>query len=167
MASTNRSSFDRFVNMDSSSVNFIHAAPVVLRNQHLPYYLTIGIVLLSAWIYQSIQANKTRKVKVPFYKASILKWYFDAESLVRDSYYKVRMQYSNHSCTDVFWANKTVQFYDQVYQIKATEGIQVLIPAKFLGELKGLPEEVLSATEAVSEVRIQSFTQSIWSFVGS
>lgn len=29
----------------------------------------------------------------------------------------------------------------------------MLIPAKFIGELKALPEEVLSATEAVSEVR--------------
>lgn len=44
------------------------------------------------------------------------------------------------------------QFRDKVYQIKATEGVQVLIPANLIGELKGLPEDVLSSTEAVSEV---------------
>ncbi len=43
-----------------------------------------------------------------------------------------------------------------MYQIKATEGPQVLVPAKFIGELKGLPEDILSATEAVSEVRAAS-----------
>lgn len=31
----------------------------------------------------------------------------------------------------------------------------MLIPARFIGELRALPEEVLSATEAVSEVRSQ------------
>lgn len=148
---SNRSSFDRYLNMDSSSIDLIQAAPVVLRSQHVPYYISIGLVLVSIWLYQSIQASKINKVKVPYYKASILKWYFDAESLVRDSYYKVRMP----DCSPLYYSSSDsiVQFYDQVYQIKATEGIQVLIPAKFLAELKGLPEEVLSATEAVSEVR--------------
>ncbi len=44
------------------------------------------------------------------------------------------------------------QFRDKVYQIKATEGVQVLIPANLIGELKGLPEDGLSSTAAVSEV---------------
>lgn len=44
------------------------------------------------------------------------------------------------------------QFYDSIYQIKATEGIQVLVPVKYVSELKSLPEEILSAREAVSEV---------------
>jgi hypothetical protein len=39
-----------------------------------------------------------------------------------------------------------------VYQIKATEGVRTLIPPFLVGELKGLPEETLSATEAVNEV---------------
>ena len=47
-----------------------------------------------------------------------------------------------------------VQFRDRVYQIKATEGVQVLVPSKFLSELKGLPEDVLSSQEAVSEVSL-------------
>lgn len=45
-----------------------------------------------------------------------------------------------------------IQFRDQVYQIKATEGIQAMIPPKFIAELKGLPEDILSATEAVADV---------------
>lgn len=45
------------------------------------------------------------------------------------------------------------QFRDRVYQIKATEGVQVIVPARLVGELKGLPEDILSATEAVSDVR--------------
>jgi hypothetical protein len=40
-----------------------------------------------------------------------------------------------------------------VYQIKATEGVQVLIPPNLVGELKGLPEDVLSQSAATREVR--------------
>lgn len=46
-----------------------------------------------------------------------------------------------------------MQFRDQVYQIKATEGVQAMIPPRFIAELKGLPEDILSATEAVADVR--------------
>lgn len=73
-----------------SSVDFISSTPVVIRSQHLSYYVAIGAILLVAWLFQSSQTSKTRAVKAPFYKASILKWYFDAETLVRDSYTKVR-----------------------------------------------------------------------------
>ncbi|KAL1876879.1 hypothetical protein VTK73DRAFT_9032 [Phialemonium thermophilum] len=66
-----------------------------------------------------------------------LRWMFDAESLVRDSYNK---------------------YYDKVYKIRATEGVQVLIPPRLLGELKGLPEDVLSATEAVREAMLSKYT---------
>ena len=44
------------------------------------------------------------------------------------------------------------QFHDKVYQIKATEGVQVLIPPKLVGEIKGFPEDILSASAAVDEV---------------
>ncbi|CAN8095188.1 unnamed protein product [Discula destructiva] len=124
--------------MGSAPLDLVQAAPVVVRGQHLSYYATIGVVLLAVWMYQTFQASRASNVEVPFYKASIFKWYFSAETLVRDSYLK---------------------FYDQVYQIKATEGVQVLIPAKFIGELKGLPEEVLSATEAVSEALMSKYTK--------
>lgn len=48
-----------------------------------------------------------------------------------------------------------MQFQDQVYQIKATEGTQAIIPPKFIAEIKGLPEDTLSATEAVADVGCQ------------
>lgn len=73
-----------------SSVDFISSTPVVVRSQHLSYYVAIGTILLVAWLFQSSQTHKTKGVKAPFYKASILKWYFDAETLVRDSYTKVK-----------------------------------------------------------------------------
>lgn len=78
--------------MDSTTIDLVQAAPVVVRAQHLSYYMTIGVILLAVWYFQSAQAAKAKQVKnVPFYKASIFKWYFDAETLVRDSYHKVRM----------------------------------------------------------------------------
>lgn len=87
----NTTSFGRYIQMDSASaIDFVEAAPVVVRSQHLSYYVTLGLVLLGVWLFQSVQANKSTRVKnVPFYKASIIKWYFDAETLVRDSYLKV------------------------------------------------------------------------------
>ncbi|PKS11658.1 hypothetical protein jhhlp_001809 [Lomentospora prolificans] len=102
---------------------------VVVGGKNITYYLAIGAVLLLAWLVKQRTSQFT--VEAPFYKASRLKWTFSAETLVLDSYKKFR---------------------DRVYQIKATEGVQVLIPANLVGELKGLPEDVLSATEAVSEV---------------
>lgn len=44
------------------------------------------------------------------------------------------------------------KFRDRVYQIRSTEGVRVIIPPTLVGELKGLPEDTLSATIAVSEV---------------
>lgn len=79
----------RYIGMDATSFDFVKAAPVVVRGQHLSYYATIGLVVLAAWIYQSLQASRAGKVKVPFYKVSKIKWYFSAETLVRDSYLKV------------------------------------------------------------------------------
>jgi hypothetical protein len=72
-----------------SSVDFISSTPVVVRNQNLSYYVAIGAIILVAWLFQSSQTSKVSRVRAPFYKASILKWYFDAETLVRDSYTKV------------------------------------------------------------------------------
>lgn len=77
-----------------SSADFISSTPVVIRSQHLSYYVAISAILLVAWLFQSSQTSKAKAVKVPFYKASILKWYFDAETLVRDSYTKVRHTHS-------------------------------------------------------------------------
>ncbi|CAI4212182.1 unnamed protein product [Parascedosporium putredinis] len=112
---------------------------VVIGGKNITYYLVIGAGLLLAWILKQKTACFT--VDAPFYKASRIKWTLDAENLIIDSYRKV------------------MAFQDRVYQIKATEGIQVLIPAKLIGELRGLPEDVLSATEAVSEALQTKYTK--------
>lgn len=87
--SNTSSSLGRYFKMESST-DFISSTPVVIRSQHLSYYVAIGAILLVAWLFQTSQTSKAKGVKAPFYKASILKWYFDAETLVRDSYTKVR-----------------------------------------------------------------------------
>lgn len=87
--SNTSSSLGQYFKMESSA-DFISSTPVVIRTQHLSYYVAIGAILLVAWLFQSSQTSKTKGVRAPFYKASILKWYFDAETLVRDSYTKVR-----------------------------------------------------------------------------
>lgn len=90
MLNTSTGSLTRYIRMDSASLDFVQAAPVVVQGQHLRYWATIAVVVLAAWVYQSLQASRASKVKVPHYKASIIKWYFSAETLVRDSYLKVR-----------------------------------------------------------------------------
>jgi hypothetical protein len=97
-------------------------------NRRSTYYLTVAAILVVAWL---LRTRNRSKLELPFYKASLAKWIFDAESLIKDSYCKFR---------------------DTVYQIKATEGFQVLVPSNLVGEMKGLPDDVLSQTEAINEV---------------
>ncbi|EEY23335.1 ent-kaurene oxidase [Verticillium alfalfae VaMs.102] len=108
---------------------------VVHGSKNLSYYVGLGAILCVAWFFQS---KKHGQIDVPFYKAAKTKWIFAAESLILDSYNKFR---------------------DTIYQIRATEGVQVLVPAKYLPELKGLPEDVLSAQEAVSEALMTKYTK--------
>ncbi|CAK7220709.1 hypothetical protein SBRCBS47491_004279 [Sporothrix bragantina] len=118
--------------MAVDSVSASASAPFASR---LGYYIALACILLTVY---TIHGHRKHKLNLPFYKAAKTKWIFDAESLIRDSYNK---------------------FYNKVYQIKATEGTQVLIPAKFISELKGLPEEILSATEAVNEAMLSQYTK--------
>ncbi|KAH8661282.1 cytochrome P450 [Ilyonectria robusta] len=121
----------------SSPVNLDLQLPhVVSGGKRASYYVAVAFILFAAWLIQS--RKQSAKIEVPLYKASKTKWIFDAETLIKDSYGKFR---------------------DRVYQIKSTEGVQVLVPAKLLGELKGLPEDVLSATEAVSEALQSKYTK--------
>ena len=53
------------------------------------YYITISAVLLTLWLILS--RKQTSQLEVPFYKASKKKWLFDAETLIKDSYTKVRL----------------------------------------------------------------------------
>jgi cytochrome P450 len=56
-------------------------------------------------------------------------------------------------CSDVFR-----QYPNVPYTIKATEGPQVIIPARFLAELRGLPESTLSSVEAIAEALQSRYT---------
>ncbi|KAI1861193.1 uncharacterized protein JN550_011015 [Neoarthrinium moseri] len=106
-----------------------------LVSDSLSYYVVISVALLLAFF---LKPSKDSHASVPFYKASRMKWMFNADSLVRDSYNKFR---------------------DQVYQIKATEGVRTLVPSKLVGELKSLPEEVLSASQAINEAMLVEYTR--------
>ncbi|KIL90538.1 hypothetical protein FAVG1_06271 [Fusarium avenaceum] len=100
------------------------------------YYITFTILIATLWLI--LPKKKASQLEVPFYKASKTKWIFDAESLIKDSYTKFR---------------------DRVYQIKATEGVQVMVPPHLVGELKALPEDILSATEAVADALQSKYTK--------
>ncbi|KAI1768091.1 ent-kaurene oxidase [Hypoxylon sp. FL1150] len=107
----------------------------VLAGSRLSYYIAISVVLFCIWLFQP--SKQKRGVSAPFYKASRLKWMFGADTLVKDSYSKFR---------------------DRVYQIKTTEGVRTIIPASLVGELKGLPENTLSARTAVQEAMLSEYT---------
>ncbi|WXC42372.1 hypothetical protein SNK03_002147 [Fusarium graminearum] len=109
---------------------------LVLEGKRTGYYITFTLFILTLWLI--LPKKQRSQLEVPFYKASKKNWIFDAETLIKDSYTKFR---------------------DRVYQIKATEGVQVLVPASLVGELKGLPEDVLSATEAVSDALQSKYTK--------
>ena len=60
---------------------------MVVGSKNLTYYLAISVVLFLAWAWRT--KKPVLGVDAPFYKASRLKWMFDAESLILDSYNKV------------------------------------------------------------------------------
>ncbi|KAI0169540.1 ent-kaurene oxidase [Hypoxylon sp. FL1284] len=107
----------------------------VLAGSRLSYYIAISAVLFCIWLLQP--SKQKLRVSAPFYKASRLKWMFNADALVKDSYSKFR---------------------DRVYQIKTTEGVRTIIPASLVGQLKGLPEDTLSARTAVREAMLSEYT---------
>ncbi|KAI2609248.1 ent-kaurene oxidase [Hypoxylon sp. NC1633] len=108
----------------------------ILVGSRLSYYVAFGAILLCIWLFQP--PKQKCGVSAPFYKASRLKWMFSADALVKDSYAKFR---------------------DSVYQIKTTEGVRTIIPASLVGELKGLPEDTLSARTAVREAMLSEYTK--------
>ncbi|KAI1659919.1 ent-kaurene oxidase [Daldinia decipiens] len=107
----------------------------VLDGSRLSYYVAISAVLFCIWLFQS--GKQKCSVSAPFYQASRLKWMFNADTLIKDSYSKFR---------------------DTVYQVKSTEGMRTIIPSSLVGELKGLPEDTLSARTAVKEAMLSEYT---------
>lgn len=53
------------------------------------------------------------------------------------------------------------QFQDKAYQIRGTEGVQLVLPSNYVGELKALPEDVLSAREAIADVSTQTTLRAV------
>ncbi|KAI1283432.1 cytochrome P450 [Xylaria sp. FL0933] len=107
----------------------------ISTNGRLIYYVAITAIALCAWLFGSQKRHP--RVSAPFYGVSRIKWMFNADSLIKDSYCKFR---------------------DSVYQIRSTEGVRTIIPPTLVGELKGLPEETLSAKTAVSEAMLSEYT---------
>ncbi|KAI1130931.1 cytochrome P450 [Nemania abortiva] len=110
-------------------------SPQLPTNSRSIYYAAIGIIALCAWIFHS--PKRKAQVSAPFYQVSRMKWMLNADALIKDSY---------------------CQFRDRVYQIRSTEGVRTIIPPTMVGELKGLPEETLSAKIAVSEAMLSEYT---------
>ncbi|KAI0814385.1 cytochrome P450 [Xylaria sp. FL0064] len=107
----------------------------ISTNGRLIYYVAITAIALCVWLFGS--QKREPYVSAPFYGVSRIKWMFNADSLIKDSYCKFR---------------------DNVYQIRSTEGVRTIIPPTLVGELKGLPEDTLSAKTAVSEAMLSEYT---------
>ncbi|KAB5563135.1 cytochrome P450 [Coniochaeta sp. 2T2.1] len=110
-------------------------APVVVRGSHISYWVALACALIVVYILRS--SRITDAVDAPFYNVGRLKWMTNAENLVRDSYNK---------------------YYDRVYKVRTTEGMHVLVPPKYLDEMRNLPEDVLSSTEALREAMLTKYT---------
>lgn len=82
-------------------MDFSPPVRLVLNSQHVNFYVAFGAIVLALWLFQSSQSSKAKRIQVPFYKASILKWYFDAETLVRDSYCKVRKEHLGYFTAEI------------------------------------------------------------------
>jgi hypothetical protein len=59
------------------------------------YYVAFGLIILGIWFSQG---KKPNNLAAPFFKASRLRWMFDAESLVRESYSKVSKAVAETLC---------------------------------------------------------------------
>ena len=70
-----------------SALDLTPSVPFVVRSTHLTYYVVAVCVLLFTFVLRT--SRRKDGVNAPFYKASKMKWMFDAESLIRDSYVKV------------------------------------------------------------------------------
>ncbi|KAF2966816.1 hypothetical protein GQX73_g6755 [Xylaria multiplex] len=105
----------------------------IQTNSRFIYYAALSTIAICVWLFQSPK----RAPHVLAYEVPRRKWMFNADTLVKDSYGKFR---------------------DSVYQIRSTEGVRTIIPPTLVGELKGLPEDTLSAKTAVSEAMLSEYT---------
>ncbi len=71
-----------------SPIELTPPAPLIVQSIHANYYIAAACVLLFTLVLRA--GRRKDGVNAPFYKASKMKWIFDAETLIRDSYNKVR-----------------------------------------------------------------------------
>ncbi|KAI0967433.1 cytochrome P450 [Xylaria arbuscula] len=107
----------------------------IQTNNRVIYYAAISTIAFCVWLF--LFPKRGSHVAAPFYEVSRMKWMFNADALIKDSYCKFR---------------------DSVYQIRSTEGERTIIPPTLVAELKGLPEDTLSAMTAVSEAMLSEYT---------
>ena len=66
------------------------------------YYVAISVILLCAWFFRPSSKND---LSAPLYKASRRKWMFEADALIRDSYFKVSTRFPepqlSHTNSDI------------------------------------------------------------------
>jgi hypothetical protein len=61
---------------------------LILEGKRTGYYITFTLLIITLWLI--IPKKQRSQLEVPFYKASKKNWIFDAETLIKDSYTKVR-----------------------------------------------------------------------------
>jgi hypothetical protein len=83
-----------------STIDLQPSPDAVIGARYWSYYVALACVLLAGVLLRS--SRERGGVDAPFYKASRMKWMFDAETLVRDSYNKVR-PYSSLHLLDLLW----------------------------------------------------------------
>ncbi|KAI0540062.1 cytochrome P450 [Xylaria digitata] len=126
--------------MDALQIQNLNLTPTandithqIQANSRFIYYATLSAIAICVWLFHSPK----RESHILAYEVPRRKWMFNADTLVKDSYGKFR---------------------DSVYQIRSTEGVRTIIPPTLVGELKGLPEDTLSAKTAVSEAMLSEYT---------
>ncbi len=89
-----------FRTMDSA-VDLDPATTLVMPSSPLGYYVAIACILLAACVFRLSSGKVKSHVDVPFYKAAKMKWVFDADTLIRDSYRKVcaPLPAAEHGCS--------------------------------------------------------------------
>src|SRR3569833_466261 len=79
--------YNIFTSKVDSAMDLQPTAGGVVRSAHLSYCIAIACVLLAIFMFKPGKQDKL--LDIPFYKTAKTKWYFDAETAVRESYKKV------------------------------------------------------------------------------
>lgn len=95
-----------------SATGLVDAIFSPLWKTRLGFYVAVGCILLAAYF---IRGNRVGYVDAPFYKAAKSQWFYEADTLVRDSYDKVgtiwrclsHPSFSSKSKTNIRYSSET------------------------------------------------------------